>query len=162
MAKLLIVYYSRTSHTEHMARRVEVGAREEGAEVTVRKVEDVKPKELLEYDGLIFGTPVYYGSMAAELKQLIDDTVNFHGQLSGKVGAAFASSANIGGGNETAILDILKAFLVHGMIIQGDSLHDHYGPVSIEEPDERAIHECERLGRRVARLCSYLEDGTEE
>jgi len=90
--------------------------------------------------------------MAAEIKKVFDDSVKFHGKLEGKVGAAFSSSANIGGGNETAILDILNAMLIHGMIIQGDPQGDHYGAVSIRLPDERAAKECLRMGSRVAKL----------
>ena len=44
--------------------------------------------------------------------------------------------------NETTILDILNAFLIHGMIIQGDPQGDHYGPVAIGSPDARRTKEC--------------------
>ena len=94
--------------------------------------------------------------MAAEIKKLLDQSVKFHGRLDGKIGAAFASSANVGGGNETTILDILNAMLIHGMIIQGDSQGDHYGAVSIDAPDSRATKQCTRLGSRVAKLVKRL------
>lgn len=156
MAKVLIVYYSRTGNTEKMAQLVGEGVKSEGVEVGVKKVEDVKPEELLEVQGIVMGSPTYYGSLAAELKSLLDESVKFHGQLEGKVGAAFSSAANIGGGNETTIMDILKAFLIHGMIIQGDSQGDHYGPVAIGAPDSRASSQCKKLGQRVARLVKKL------
>lgn len=159
MSKILIVYYSRTGNTERMARNIEKGAIQEGAEVVVKRVQDVKAKELLDYDGLIFGSPTYYGSMAYEMKELLDDSVTFHGKLDGKVGAAFSSSANVGGGNETTVLDILHAFLIHGMIVQGDPSGDHYGTISIEAPDARAIKQCERQGQRVARLVQLVKGG---
>lgn len=38
---------------------------------------------------------------------LFDESVKIHGKLDGKVGAAFSSAANIAGGNETTILDII-------------------------------------------------------
>ncbi len=155
--KVLVVYYSRSGNTKKMAELVAKGAREAGAEVTVQDVTRTKADELIEYDGIIIGTPVYYGSMAAELKKLIDDSVRFHGRFEGKVGAAFSSSANIGGGNETAILTILNAFLIHGMIVQGISAGDHYGPVSILDPDERARKQCTALGARVAKLLDRLK-----
>lgn len=56
----------------------------------------------------------------------------------------------IGGGNETTIMDILKALLIHGMIIRGDSSGDHYGPVSINAPDHRAEAQCRGYGNRIA------------
>jgi NAD(P)H dehydrogenase (quinone) len=94
--------------------------------------------------------------MAGKLKDFLDSTVVHHGKLAGKVGGAFSSSANIGGGNETTILNILHAMLIHGMVIQGTSEGDHYGPVSIDAPDERTRAQCEALGRRIASLAAKL------
>lgn len=76
--------------------------------------------------------------------------------MAGKVGGAFSSSANVGGGNETTILDILKAMLIHGMVIQGSFSGDHYGPVAIGDIDARAREECLNLGRNVATLAARL------
>ncbi|MDP8247990.1 MAG: flavodoxin domain-containing protein [Candidatus Tritonobacter lacicola] len=156
MAKLLIAYYSRSGNTERMAELIEEGARIEGVEVARNSVGDVKADDLLDYDAVILGSPTYYGSMAAEVKKLLDESVRFHGKLEGKVGGAFTSSANIGGGNETTIMDILKALLIHGMIIRGDSSGDHYGPVSINAPDSRAEAQCRRYGKRIAELTRRL------
>lgn len=157
MAKMLICYYSRTGHTEHMARAVADGAAGvAGAEAVVKAVADVEARELLDYDAVVLGSPTYYGSMAAELKKLLDESVAFHGQLAGKVGGAFSSSANVGGGNETTVLDILKALLIHGMVIQGSAGGDHYGPVAIGDVDDRSKGECRKLGRAVAELAGRL------
>src|SRR3989338_6615922 len=157
MARVLIVYYSKTGHTEKMAEAVEEAVKQEGVEVVRKKVEDTQVDELLNYDGIIIGSPTYYGIMAWPIKKLIDESVKFHGKLAGKVGAAFSSSANIGGGNETVILSILEALLIHGMIVQGEPKGDHYGPVAINEPDERAIKGCRKLGQTVANLTKRLE-----
>ena len=102
------------------------------------------------------GSPTYYGTMASELKHLIDESVAFHGQLAGKVGGAFASSANVGGGNETTIVDILKTMLVHGMIVQGSSTGDHYGPVAIGQMDRRSEAQCNKMGETLGRLTARL------
>jgi NAD(P)H dehydrogenase (quinone) len=156
MARILIVYYSRTGNTEKMAHLAADGARAQGAEVIVKKVQQTTPEDLIEHDGLIFGSPTYYGTMAWEIKKLLDDSVKYHGRLLGKVGGAFTSSGNLAGGNETTVLDILKAFLIHGMIIQGDPKGDHYGAVAVGAPDERSAGECRRLGERVAALAKKL------
>lgn len=157
MAKILIVYYSRTGNTKEMAQQIEAGLGEvQGVEVDCRAVADVSVNDLLGYDGIIMGSPVYYGTMAAELKKLIDDSVVHHGKLSGKVGAAFASSVNVGGGNETTVMDILKALLIHGMIIPGHAKGDHYGPVSIGKPDDRAKYQCRKLARLIGNLTVKL------
>ena len=157
MAKVLICYYSRTSHTEKMANAVAEAMGQEGVEVVKKKVEDTSVDELLNYDGIVVGSPTYYGTMAHPIKRLIDESIKIHGKLVGKVGAAFTSSANIGGGNETVILSILEALLTHGMIVQGEPKGDHYGPVGINEPDDRALEGCKKLGQAVAGLVKRLE-----
>ena len=156
MAKVLIIYYSRGGNTKKMAESIAEGLKQEQVEVNIREVKDVTADDLLLSDAIIVGSPTYYGSMTADIKRLFDESVKFHGKLDGKIGAAFTSSHHIGGGNETTILDILNAMLIHGMIVQGDWQGDHYGPVSIGFPDERAIKECLRAGVRFARLIKKL------
>ena len=157
MAGVLVIYYSRTGNTKKMAELVLEGIKKEGVDAQLKDVKDVEANELLQYEGIVIGSPTYYGTMAAEIKKLLDDSVKFHGKLEGKVGAAFASSANVAGGNETTILDILNAMLIHGMIIQGDPQGDHYGPVAIGAPDARSNKECIRMGSRVAKLIKRLQ-----
>ena len=154
--KILIIYYSQTGNTKKMAGLVAEGVKSEGVDVELKNVEEVKARELLKADGIIIGSPTYYGGMAYQIKRLLDESVEFHGELTGKAGAAFSSSANVGGGNETTILDIICAMLIHGMIVQGDSSGDHYGPVAIGAPDARASKQCKRLGQRVAKLVQKL------
>jgi len=156
MAKALVVYYSRSGNTQKMAQIIGEAINKEGVEATVKDVKETKADDLLKYDAIVIGSPTYYGTMAAEIKKLLDDSVKFHGKLDGKIGAAFSSSANIAGGNETTILDILNTMLIHGMIIHGDPQGDHYGPVSIDEPDGRAAKECGRFGGRLAKLTKRL------
>ena len=157
MAKVLVFYYSRTGATAEMAKYVAEGANGvAGAQVAIKPVHQVDPSDLLGYDALICGSPTYYGLMAGDLKMFFDNTVSLHGQLEGKVGGAFTSSVNLAGGNETTILSILEVMLIHGMIIQGTSQRDHYGPVALGAPDERAIGECRKLGKSVAELAKRL------
>lgn len=152
MAKAIVIYYSRSGNTKKMALELAEGLNKEGIDTDAKDVKDIKVDDLLQYDAILIGSPTYYGTMAAEIKKLLDDSVKFHGKLDGKVGAAFASSANIAGGNETTVLDILNAMLIHGMIIYGDPQGDHYGPVSIGAPDVRVAKECARQAERIARL----------
>lgn len=156
MPKVLILYYTRTGNTEKMAKLVEEGAKGEGVEAVVKPVSNATLEDLQAADGIVIGSPTYYGLPAAEIIKLIDDSVKLHGRLEGKVGAAYSSAANIGGGNETVIMSIIQAMLVHGMVVQGIPKGDHYGPVSIGAPDERASKQCRLLGERVARLIKKL------
>ncbi len=156
MPKVLIIYYSRTGNTRAMATAVEEGVKSEGLDVQLKDVKDVSPRELLEYEGIIIGSPTYYGTMAGQIKLLLDESVKYHGKLAGKVGGAFSSSGILGGGNETTVLDILKALLIHGMIIQGSPMGPHYGPVAIGKPDTGNRNQCVNLGKNVAQLIKRL------
>jgi NAD(P)H dehydrogenase (quinone) len=156
MARVLVVYASKTGNTKKMSELVEKSLTDSGADVVRKEVGSVDVEELLEYDGIVMGTPCYYGLMSAEIKKLLDDSVRLHGKLDGKVGAAFCSSANVGGGNETAIVALLEAMLIHGMVIQGDPRGDHYGAVAIGSPDKRSSKQCRDMGRRVGELVKKL------
>jgi NAD(P)H dehydrogenase (quinone) len=156
MAKAIVIYYSRSGNTKEMAQIIANAIKEADLQVDCKPVSDVNPEDLMNYDAIIVGSPTYYGHMAGPIKQLFDDIVSFHGKLDGKVGAAFTSSANIGGGNETTIMGIIEAMLIAGCIIQGDPRGDHYGPVSIGKPDERVKQQCKRRGRRIAELTKKL------
>jgi len=150
--KVIIIYYSRGGTTKKMAEIIHQALRDKGVAVDIVSVSEVKADSLLNYDGIIVGSPTYYGTLAAEIKQLFDQSVAFHGRLSGKVGAAFSSAANIAGGNETTVLSILEAMLIHGMVIQGDPQGDHYGPVAIAKVDERCQKNCLRFVERFIEL----------
>ncbi|HMA54442.1 MAG TPA: flavodoxin domain-containing protein [Acidobacteriota bacterium] len=152
MAKGIVIYYSRSGHTKEMAEIIAGSMTEAGVPTDCASVATVKADDLLRYDAIVVGSPTYYGHMAGPIKQLFDETVRFHGRLDGKVGAAFSSAANIGGGNETTIMGILEAMLIAGMVVQGDPKGDHYGPVSINKPDDRVKRQCRRRGQRIAEL----------
>jgi NAD(P)H dehydrogenase (quinone) len=157
MAKILVVYYSRTGNTEKMASAVAEGAEQiSGVKVTAKKVEQTTLKDLLKADGIIIGSPVYYGLMASQIKTLIDKSVKIHGKLEGKVGAAFTSSGGTGTGAETTLLSILQAMLVHGMIVQGRSGDKHYGAAAVGSPSKKELEHCKQLGKRVANLAAKL------
>jgi len=152
MAKGIVIYYTRSGNTKQMAEMIAQSMNDAGLKTECKSVDNVKAEDLLGYDAIVVGSPTYYGHMAGPIKQLFDDTVVNHGKLDGKVGGAFSSSANIGGGNETTIMGIIEAMLIAGLIVQGDPQGDHYGPVSIGKPDERVKQQCLRRGRRIAEL----------
>ena len=158
MAKILVAYDSRTGNTEKMAFAVAEGVNlVSGVEVTVKKVDQTSIEDLASVDGIIMGSPTYYGQMSAKLKVLIDESVRIHGKLEGKVGAAFTSSGGTATGAETTLLSILQSMLVHGMIVQGSSHSKHYGAAAVGSPSERELEHCKELGRRTAELVAKLE-----
>jgi len=156
MAKGIVIYYSRTGNTKEMAEIIAKAMNDADLQTDCKPVNDVKADDLLGYDAIVIGSPTYYGNMAAPVKELIDEAVTFHGKLDGKIGAAFSSAANIGGGNETTIMGIIEAMLIAGMVVWGDPKGDHYGPVSIGKPDDRVRQQCERRGRRIAELTKKM------
>jgi len=159
MAKILVVYDSETGHTEKMAFAVAEGAKQTGGvKVVVRKADQTTLKDLLNADGIIMGSPTYYGQMSAKLKALIDESVKIHGKLEGKVGAAFTSAGGTATGAETTMLSILQAMLIHGMIVQGRADDKHYGAAAVGSPRQRELEHCRELGKRVAGLVAKLKE----
>ncbi|MFI4911419.1 MAG: flavodoxin family protein [Sedimentisphaeraceae bacterium JB056] len=156
MAKGIVIYHSRSGNTQLMAETIAEAMNEAGLETVCKAVADTVPEDMLEADAVVIGSPTYYGQMAAPVKQLIDESVSKHGKLDRKVGGAFTSSVNVGGGNETTIRGILEALMVHGFIVEGDPQGDHYGPVSLGKPEERALKQCKRKGKRLAELTLKL------
>jgi len=158
MTRVLVVYDSRTGNTERMALAVVDGARQvKGTKVVVLEVDKTKMSDLTGSDAIIIGSPTYYGNMTGKMKSFIDRTYGIHGKLRGKVGGAFTSSGETASGAETAILSILEAMLIHGMIVQGRSESKHYGPTAVESPNKNEIELCKELGEKVANLAAALK-----
>jgi NAD(P)H dehydrogenase (quinone) len=157
MQKILVVFDSKSGNTEAMALVVAKGAEKAGdVEVTVKRTEETKNSDLLAADGIIMGSPTYFGGMSAKLKKVIDDSVQIHKQLTGKVGGAFTSSGGTASGAETTLLSIVQTMLIHGMIVQGRADDKHYGVAVTGTPKKKDLEECERLGRNVAQLVKKL------
>ena len=156
--KILVVYDSKTGHTEKMALSVAKGAESAGAQVLIRRAEAVTNPELQDADGIIMGSPTYFGQMSSKLKHAIDDSIQLHTRLNGKVGAAFTNSAGTASGAETTLLSIIQAMLIHGMIVEGNAETQHYGVAAQGEPKQKDLKACADLGERVAQLVSKLKE----
>ncbi len=141
MKKILILYYSMYGHIETMAKAVAKGASSvEGVEVIVKRVPELmseeaarkagakldqdapiaEPKELGQYDAIIFGTPTRFGNMASQMRNFLDQTGSLwmEGVLVGKIGSVFTSTGT-GGGNETTIQSFHTTLFHHGMVVVG-------------------------------------------
>jgi NAD(P)H dehydrogenase (quinone) len=155
--KVIVLYYSRGGTTKRIAELLADFVKKEKVDVDITDIENFLVNKLPDYDGIIIGSPTYYGSLAASVKNLFDQSVVFHGKLDGKVGAAFSTSANLAGGNETTALSILEAMLIHGMIIQGDFKGDHYGSVAVGKVDYRTEQNCKRQAQRFVALLNSIK-----
>jgi len=154
---ILIVYDSKTGNTEKMAKAVAKGAESMGAKVVLKRAEVVKNQDFADADGVIIGSPTYFGQMSAKIKHIIDDSITLHTKLSGKVGAAFTNSAGTATGAETTLLGVLQAMLIHGMIVQGNAEDKHYGAAAKGTPTAEDLKDCEELGARVGALIQKLK-----
>ena len=155
---MLVIYHSRTGNTETLAKAIAEGVKKEGIECVLKRVSDVKREDFLEADGIIAGSPVYFGSMASELKKVFDEFVDIREEMEGKIGAAFATSGDKSGGKETTLLSIIQAMLIYGMIIVGDPMDatGHYGVSCTGRPSSRDLENARKLGKRVANLVKRL------
>lgn len=158
MARVLVVYHSRTGNTAKMAEAVVEGAKSAGSDAVLKKAGETTSEDLKKADGIIIGSPTYYGLMAAEVKQLFDRSSDVRGQLENKIGAAFTSSGSADGGNQTTLLSIMQAMLIHSMIVVGEPMQSggHYGAIAVGEPNKEALDTCKTLGARVAILAKKL------
>jgi flavorubredoxin len=90
MAKVLIVYATRSGETAEIAKLVAEGIRFTGAEAKIINVTDVKKETDLEgYDGYLFGSATYHGDMMQSMKTML--FLAEKANLEGKVGGAFGA-----------------------------------------------------------------------
>jgi NAD(P)H dehydrogenase (quinone) len=144
--KIQVIFYSTYGHTYALAESIVQGCREI-AEVEaelfqiaetlpapiLEKMGAVEPRKrfshipiadpstLSEADGIILGSPTRYGGAPAQIRAFIDATGGqwVKGELIGKVGAAFTSTASQHGGQETTLLSLATFFLHQGMTFAG-------------------------------------------
>lgn len=142
MIDILVLFYSRQGTTAELARQVARGVDSvTGARARLRTVPPMAaagaplnpaaiPQEgapyashddLRECAGLVLGSPVRFGNMAAPLMAFFDRTSSLWltGVLAGKPAGAFTSGSTMHGGQETTPLGMLLPLLHHGMLLVG-------------------------------------------
>ncbi|CAB1085033.1 Trp repressor-binding protein [Olavius algarvensis Delta 1 endosymbiont] len=157
---VLVLYYSKGGNTRKLAEAIAEGAGQiDGVEAVLRHTREVSKEEFVAAEGLIVGSPVYFGTMAAQLKQVLDEFVGLRRKMENKVGAAFATAGDASGGKETTMMSIIQAMMIYGMIIVGDPLSatGHYGTSCVGAPDAATLENGQKLGRRVAELAKRLQ-----
>jgi NAD(P)H dehydrogenase (quinone) len=70
----------------------------------------VTKDDFMTSDGIIAGSPVYFGTMAAEIKTVFKKFIGVRKKMGDKIGAAFTTSGDSSGGKETTIMSIIQAF----------------------------------------------------
>jgi flavorubredoxin len=118
MAKILVVYATRTGETQSIADLIAEGLRFSGQEAEVVSVKEIKNEADLDgYDGYVFGSATYHGEMLQGMKTFL--FLAEKANLAGKVGGAFGSYGWSGEANDR-IFDTMKHILKLDMV--GDTL----------------------------------------
>src|SRR3984893_17280414 len=197
MTKLAIIYYSATGHGTAMAQRVAAPGQAAGAEVRIRHIAETRDPasfasnpawsanyeatkdlpaatgdDIVWADAVIFGSPTRFGSVASQLRSLLDSLGGLwaEGKLADKVYAAFTSTNTAHGGQETTLLTLYVTLMHFGGIIvppgyteplkfvdgnpYGASLiatHDN-----IREFEDATVAALEHLARRVVSVADRL------
>jgi flavorubredoxin len=90
MAKVLVVYATRTNSTREIAELVAEGVRFTGNEAVVVDAKELKSEADLDgYDAYVFGSPTYHGEMLQSMKTFL--FLAEKASLEGKVGGAFGA-----------------------------------------------------------------------
>ncbi len=191
MIDILVLYYTRHGATAELARQVARGVDGvAGCQARLRTVPaftgmppsaaqegaaQASHADLHECAGLVLGSPVRFGNMAAPLMAFFDGTSSLWltGALAGKPAGAFTSGSTPHGGQETTPLGMLLPLLHHGMLIVGLPFTETalstttgggtpYGASRVVPAGDRAtISDAERqlaqaLGQRVAGIAARL------
>ena len=140
MSKVAVVYWSGTGNTENMAFAVSDGAKESGAEVTVKTASEFDASMMDSFDAVAFGCP----SMGSE--QLEDSEFEpmfsaCEAKLEGKKVGLFGS---YGWGDGEWMRKWEETCISDGAVLARDSV------ICNEAPDDDAIASCKALGASLA------------
>ena len=157
--QILVLYFSKGGNTKKLAEAIIKGVESvDGVFGVLKHTDDVTKEDFVDSSGIIAGSPVYFGVMAAQLKKIFDEFVSVRRKMEGKIGAAFATAGDPSGGKETTMMSIIQAMLIYGMVIVGDpmSATGHFGTACVGAPDSGSLENGMKLGQRVAELAKKL------
>lgn len=157
--QILVMYHARGGTTERVAKEVGKGVEEAGnVTALVKAAEEVSKDDLASSAGIIAGSAVYFGNMAAPLKAAFEKYVDLRPHMEGKVGGAFSVSGDVHGGGETTILAILQTMLIYGMVVAGESVAQggRYGVVAVQNADKETLASARAFGERIAQLAKKM------
>lgn len=110
MAKVLVVYCSMTGNTKAAAEAVAAGAREAGAEVTLKTGLEAGPEDLLACDAVALGSYDAFSYMGGGLKDFLDRAFYpTQGQVTDKPYGAFVTHGG-GGRAIDSVESVAKSF----------------------------------------------------
>lgn len=182
-SKVLVVFYSLTGNTATLARAIAQGARDQGAEVRLRQIEELLSPEWLEFhpeviaaktlfqdipfvsqddvlwaDGIAFGSPTRFGAPSAQLEAFLQSIGRLwtSGALVEKVASVFTSTRACEGGPECT-LSLFAPLFYMGFILLGAPLSQAEAEAKDEKgPTLLDLEIAHAQGRRLALASARL------
>ncbi|EKO3798493.1 TPA: flavodoxin family protein [Vibrio harveyi] len=191
MSKIAIIYFSKTDVTGQLARAIAAGAEQQGIEqqggfeilshriqgseiIEGRFVHPNLMDELAECDAIIFGSPTYMGSVAAQFKAFADTSSESwcYQKWAGKIAAGFTSGGAMNGDQSCTLQYLQTLANQHGMMWVGLDKISNSGEQNLNrygvqggivaqggEDGQLSLSDlatAEYLGKRVAMLVNKL------
>lgn len=139
-AKILVLIHSDNGGTYKLAKELASGIESsKSATAVIKQVKDSQnPKlknipvasvdELPSYDGIAFGSPVYFGNMSTGMSEFLSKTVNLwtNHALEGMPATVFMSAGS-GAGKELALNAFWNTLAVHGMVLVSNGIRGTEG-----------------------------------
>ncbi len=143
--RLLIIYHSRSGHTETMAQAVIRGAQDEAidaVEVIVRPALEATPADVMQANGIILGTPENFGYMSGAMKFFFETI--YYPCLDHTQGLPYGLFIRAGNDGQGALTSMTR-------IITGLRWRQVAAPVIIAgEFDTARLADCSELGMSLA------------
>ena len=141
MSKIAVVFWSGGGNTEAMANAIVDGAKDAKADVELFQVDDFKPEDIENYDGVIFGCPAMGDEVLEE-----DSFEPFFAEAESKLkGVPVALFGSYGWGEGKWMKDWVERTKAAGAKLFSDGL------ITQNEPDDAVLAECKSLGADFAK-----------
>ena len=148
MASILILYHTQSGNTKKMAEAVAEGAASiKNTKVVLKKAKDATIQDLISCDGLVIGSPEYFGYMAGMIKDFFDRTyepAKGKPKIVKKPYTIFISAGNDGRNARDQI----------ERICLGYSFKKVYEPLILRGVTEKeGLKKCHEMGQTIAAGC---------
>lgn len=134
-AKVLVLIHSDNGGTYELAKQISKGIEANGnvqsiikqvkssTHTSLKDIPVASVEELSSYDGIAFGSPVYFGNISTGMSEFLSKTVNLwtNHALEG-IPATVFMSAGSGAGNELAVQSFWNSLSVHGMVLVSNGI----------------------------------------
>lgn len=134
-AKVLVLIHSDNGGTYELGKQISKGIESNGnVQPIIKQVKSsnhtilkdipvASVEELSSYDGIAFGSPVYFGNISTGMSEFLSKTVNLwtNHSLEGMPATVFMSAGS-GAGNELAVQAFWNTLSVHGMVLVSNGI----------------------------------------